>query len=67
MKLRKENLDNREVSVKIKDTTAMKELSDHTDIIISQVDKGGAVVIMDVKDYINETSRLLTTKITMKQ
>ena len=53
--------------MKIKDTTAMKELSDHTDIIISQADKGGAVVIMDVKDYINETSRLLTTKITMKQ
>ena len=36
---------------------AMKELSDHTEIIITKADKGGAVVIMDVKDYINEAHR----------
>ena len=35
----------------------MKDLSDRTDIIITKADKGGAVVIMDVKDYINETHR----------
>ena len=34
---------------------AMKVLSDHTDIIITKADKGGAVVVMDVKDYINES------------
>ena len=36
---------------------AMKDLSDSTDIIITKADKGGAVAIMDVKDYINETHR----------
>ena len=33
---------------------AMKELSDHTDIIITKSDKGGAAVIVYVKDYMNE-------------
>ena len=32
----------------------MKELSDHTDIIITKSDKGGAAVIVYVKDYMNE-------------
>ena len=40
----------------------MKELSDHTDIIITKADKGGAVVIMNVKDYINEAHRQLNNK-----
>ena len=40
----------------------MKELSDHTDIIITKADKGGAVVIMDVKDYTNEAYRQLNNK-----
>ena len=40
----------------------MKELSDNTDIIITKADKGGAVVIMDVKDYINEAHRQLNNK-----
>ena len=35
----------------------MKELSDHTDIIITKADQGGAAVIMNVKDYINEAHR----------
>ena len=35
----------------------MKELSDHTDIIITKADQGGAVVIMDVEDYVNEAHR----------
>ena len=53
------------MSKTIKDTTtylklskderiAMKELSNHTGIIITKADKGGAVVIMDIQDYINE-------------
>ena len=41
---------------------AMKELSDHTDIIITKADKGGAVVFMDVKNYINEAHRQLNNK-----
>ena len=32
----------------------MKELSEREDIIITKADKGGAVVIVDVKDYIKE-------------
>ena len=40
----------------------MKELSDNTDIIITKADKGEAVVIMDVKDYINEAHRQLNNK-----
>ena len=35
----------------------MKELSDHTDIIIIKADKRRVVVIMDVKDHINEVHR----------
>ena len=41
---------------------AMKVLSDHTDIIITKADKGGAVVFMDVKNYINEAHRQLNNK-----
>ena len=41
---------------------AMKELSDHSDIIITKADKGGAVVIMDVKDYVIEAHRQLNNK-----
>ena len=41
---------------------AMKELSDHTDIIITKADKAGAVVIMDVKDYISKAHRQLNNK-----
>ena len=34
--------------------TSMKELSEWEDIIITKVDKVGAVVIVDVKDHIKE-------------
>ena len=37
----------------------MEDLEQRSDIIISKVDKGGATVIMDVKDYITEASRQL--------
>ena len=37
----------------------MKELSEREDIIITEADKGGAVVIVDVKDYIKEAERQL--------
>ena len=39
--------------------TSMKELNERDDIIIIKADKGGAVVIVDVKDYIKEAERQL--------
>ena len=39
--------------------TSMKELSEREDIIITKADKGGDVVIVDVKDYIKEAERQL--------
>ena len=65
LKQRKENLnsDNKGYNNLSKgERIAMKELSDHTDIIITKADKGGAVVIMDVKDYTNEAYRQLNNK-----
>ena len=40
----------------------MKELTDHTDLTITKVVKGGSVVIMDVKDYNFEVHRRLNNK-----
>ena len=40
---------------------AIKELSDLTDIIITKADKG-SVVIIDIKDYINEANSQLNNK-----
>ena len=39
--------------------TSMKELSERVDIIITKAEKGGAVVIVDVKDYIKQAERQL--------
>ena len=39
--------------------TSMKELSERVDITITKADKGGAVVIVDVKDYIKQAERQL--------
>ena len=39
--------------------TSMKELSEQEDIIITKADKGAALVIVDVKDYIKEAERQL--------
>ena len=39
--------------------TSMKELSEREDIAITKADKGGGVVIVDVKDYISEAERQL--------
>ena len=41
--------------------TSMKELSEREDIIISKANKGGAVVIVDVKDYIKEAKQQLNS------
>ena len=41
---------------------AMNELKSRDDIIITRADKGGAVVIMDVKPYIEEAHRQLSNE-----
>ena len=52
-------------SIKVKtnlskdELNALNELQKRDDLIIPNADKGGAVVIMDVKDYIDEAKRQL--------
>ena len=40
---------------------ALKSLANREDIIITKADKGNAVVIVDVSDYINEANRQLNS------
>ena len=42
-----------------KERQTLKELSSRDDIIITKADKGGATVILDVKDYVDEANRQL--------
>ena len=42
--------------------TALKEVEDRNYIIIKKADKGGAVVIIDVKDYLKEAEHQLNNK-----
>ena len=46
---------------------ALKDLQSHDDIIITNADKGGAVVIQDVTDYIKEANRQLNNTTFYKQ
>ena len=41
---------------------AIKELSKRKDVIITNADKGGAVVIVDTNDYIKKAERQLNDK-----
>ena len=41
---------------------ALKDLSIRDDIIITEADKGGAAVIIDADDYINEVNQQLNNK-----
>ena len=45
-----------------KEEYAMQNLSKRDDIIITKVDKGGAVVLVDVNDYVEEANRQLGNK-----
>lgn len=47
-------------NVSINEKEALKSLANREVTIVTKVDKGGAVVILDVDDYINETDRLRT-------
>ena len=44
------------------DRQAWQELSERDDIVITKADKGGALVITDVKDYIREAESQLKNK-----
>ena len=46
---------------------AMDELAKRKNIIITNVDKGGAVVVMDIERYINEVNRQLSNKCNYKK
>ena len=50
-----------------KEHTAMEELAKRKDLIITNVDKGRAVVIMDTVSYIKEPNQQLSDKSTYKQ
>ena len=45
-----------------KETKAMDDLSKRDDIVVCKANKGGAVVITDVEDYINKANRQLNDK-----
>ena len=45
--------------------TAIKELEDQNDIIITKAGKGGTVVIIDVEDYAKEAEHQLKNKTEM--
>ena len=47
--------------------TAMEELAKKKDLIITDVDKGGTVVIMDTESYIREANRKLSEKVSSNQ
>ena len=47
--------------------TAMEELAKRKDLIIANVDKGGAVVITDIDSYFKEANRQLSDTASYKQ
>ena len=50
-----------------KEHVAMEGLAKRKDLIITNADKGGAVVIMDTDNYIKEANRQLSDKASYKQ
>ena len=44
-------------NLSLKGRQTLKELSSRYDVIVTKADKGGAIVILDVKDYVDETDR----------
>lgn len=45
-----------------KETKAMNDLKEREDIVVTKADKGGAVVVTDVDDYIKEATRQLSDR-----
>ena len=54
-----QNLSMNRKNLSKKETKAMEDLSNRDDIVVCKADKGGAVVITDVDDYISEANRQL--------
>jgi len=50
----------------IDEKQALKDLQSRDDIVITNADKGGAVVIQDVKNYIEEANRQLNNTVFYK-
>ena len=50
------------MNLTIKERQAMQELKSKNDIVITDADKGGAVLILDVEDYVKEAERQLSNK-----
>ena len=46
----------------IKERKAVQELQSRNDILITDADKGGAAVILDVEDYVKAAERQLNNK-----
>ena len=44
------------------ETKALNDLKDREDIVVTKADKGGAVVITDVEDYVEEANRQLSDR-----
>ena len=57
MKMKEKPCNNKETTKS--ERTNMKELSERVNIIIAKADKGGAVVIVHVKDFIKQAERQL--------
>ena len=50
-----------------KEHSAMEELAKRKILIITNIDKGGMVVIIDIEGYIKKANRQLSDKISYKQ
>ena len=47
--------------------TALKELLDLNDVVITRADKGGAIIIINMKDYVKEVEHPLSNKESYKK
>ena len=54
-----QNNTKRKYNLTIAERKALDELRDRTDLVITNADKGGAVVIQDIENYIKEANRQL--------
>lgn len=61
------NEQTRRHNLKKDEIQALEELRQRDDLIFTKADKGGALVIMDVQDYIREAERQLSDKRTYKK
>ena len=58
----KKKLKTKYSNLTMKERKAMQELQSRKGIVITDADKGGAIVILDVEDYVKEAERQLNNK-----